>query len=124
MSDNKSILAQRQYGKITIDTSKQDKSILAKRKYGMTKREKQEESLAECPFCHGKVKFTEEHAGSEYRNDVRKLNVKCTKCGFEGHFPVGYLRDLSFTSDQKSLNERIYTRTTNLWNRLKKINQK
>lgn len=81
-----------------------------------------EDNLAPCPICGSKVKFTVEQVGNNCRSDIEKVIVKCSNndCGLECSFSsVGYLRDLSFSSNTLSKNNAVYRKTADMWNKLK-----
>lgn len=97
--------------------STENKSLLAKRTYGSVKN-RLEKNLEKCPFCGASMRFHEEQAGDEEHN-VRKLYIRCSQCKFMARFPTGFLKDETVENYQKK-NEKIYIKTSNFWNRLKR----
>ena len=100
--------------------STENKSLLEKRTYGSVK-DRLEKDLEKCPFCGASMRFHEERADFAGHN-ARKLYVQCSQCRFTARFPTGFLKDES-VENYREKNEKVYIKTSNFWNRLKRRSQ-
>ena len=97
--------------------STENKSLLEKRIYGSVK-DRLEKDLEKCPFCGASMRFYEEQTDCAGHN-TRKLYVQCSQCRFTARFPTGFLKGES-VENYREKNEKIYIKTSNFWNRLKR----